>query len=282
MIPRTFGEIPRPVVAQAGGSRARPVCDPSDVPLPVETIGDSLRASVERFGHRGALVVPHQGYRATYAELWAQVDRAARAFMAIGVAKCDRIGIWAPNRSEWVVTQFAAARIGAILVTIDPATTAAELAYVLEKSGVSVLVMARASRFADYVRTLEDVRALCPTLRETIVLEDDWDAFLVESLFTTDEALAEREAGLAADEPINVHSTPGASGWPEGVTLTHLDVAVSAPFAARRLGYGEHVALASFASVRQGACLVVDDEGATTHSHAETGGMRSGDLERVA
>ena len=101
---------------------------PSDVPLLGETIGENLRRTVERFPDREALVVRHQGYRATYAELWREVDRAARALIARGVRKGDRVGIWAPNRHEWVVTQFATARIGAILVTINPAYTGARAA----------------------------------------------------------------------------------------------------------------------------------------------------------
>src|SRR6185295_16197220 len=100
---------------------------PTDAPLLEQTIGESLRRTVERFPHREALVVPHQGYRATYAELWEQVERASRAFMARGVRPGDRVGIWARNRHEWVVTQFATARIGAILVTINPAYRATEL-----------------------------------------------------------------------------------------------------------------------------------------------------------
>ena len=134
---------------------------PSDTPLLAETIGDNLRRTVARFGEREALVVRHQDYRATYLELWEQVDLAARAFMARGVRKGDRVGIWAPNRHEWVVTQFATARIGAILVTINPAYKAAEVEHALNKAGVSLLVMARGFRQADYVSTLGEVRGSC-------------------------------------------------------------------------------------------------------------------------
>ena len=104
-------------------------------PLLETTIGARLRATVERHGEREALVVAHQGYRATYRELWDQADRAARALLAHGVRKGDRVGIWAPNRFEWVVTQFATARAGAILVTINPAYQPAELEYALRKAG---------------------------------------------------------------------------------------------------------------------------------------------------
>ena len=141
-----------------------------------ETIGANLRRTVERFADREALVVRHQGYRATYAELWREVDRAARALIAHGVHAGDRVGIWAPNRYEWVVVQYATARIGAILVTINPAYKAAELRHALNQAGVSLLVLARAASAARLRRACSTRCARdCPALRESIVLEDDWD-----------------------------------------------------------------------------------------------------------
>src|ERR1700754_2565849 len=137
---------------------------PIDEPLLEQTIGENLRRTVERFGDSEALVVSHQRLRATYAQLWEQVDRAARALIAHGVAKGDRVDIWAPNRYEWVVTQFATARVGAILVTINPAYQAAELRYALHKAGVSLLFSARGFRGTDYVGMLDQVRGECPAL----------------------------------------------------------------------------------------------------------------------
>src|SRR5258707_14387867 len=112
----------------------------SDTPLLGETIGDNLRRSVERFADNEALVVPHQGYRATYAQLWEQAGQVARGLMARGVARGDRVGIWAPNRSEWGLMQFATARIGAILVNINPAYRTSELAYALRHYRTRLLV----------------------------------------------------------------------------------------------------------------------------------------------
>src|SRR5438477_10162467 len=107
---------------------------PRDVPLLELTIGEALRSAVERFGDREALVAPEQSYRATYRELWAEVALAARGLLARGVRTGDRVGIWAPNRYEWLVTQYATARIGAVLVTINPAYKAAELRYALTRT----------------------------------------------------------------------------------------------------------------------------------------------------
>ena len=128
---------------------------PRDVALLGETIGASLRRAVERVPDHEALVIRHQGVRLTYRRLWERVDRAARAFMANGVRKGDRVGIWAPSRHEWVVTQLATARIGAILVTINPAYTAPELGHALRKAGVSVLDIASGFRGADYVARVD-------------------------------------------------------------------------------------------------------------------------------
>src|SRR5215467_13447702 len=133
----------------------------SSVPLLGETIGENLRRTVERHGDQEALVVPHQGYRATYRDLWEQTGRAARALLARGVRRGDRVGIWAPNRYEWVVVQYATARIGAILVNINPAYKTTELEYALNQSGVSFLVLARAFRQSDFVGMLGEVRGRC-------------------------------------------------------------------------------------------------------------------------
>jgi fatty-acyl-CoA synthase len=247
---------------------------PTDVPLLEETIGQNLRRTTERFGERDALVVRHQGYRATYRELWDQTDRAARAFLALGVGKGDRVGIWAPNRHEWLVTQLATARIGAILVTINPAYTSGELRHALTKAGVSVLVMAREFRGADYVATLGAVRASCPELREAIVLEDDWDAFLAGGDHVGDAELAAREATLSPGDPINIQYTSGTTGAPKGATLSHRNILNNAYFVARTLRHGERdrvcvpvpfyhtfgMVMGNLAAATHGSCVVVPSE----------------------
>lgn len=131
---------------------------PVDSPLLDDTIGERLRQVSERFGHDEALVVSHQGYRTTYRELVDQVELAARALIANGVRKGDRVGIWAPNRYEWVVVQYAKAMVGAILVTVNPAYKAAEVQYALGKAGVSLLFSARGFRGTSYVAMLDEVR----------------------------------------------------------------------------------------------------------------------------
>src|SRR5205823_14550995 len=129
----------------------------SAVPLLGETIGENLRRTVERVPNAEALVVRHQSYRATYRELWDQTTRAAKGLLKRDVKKGDRVGIWSPNRAEWVIAQYATARIGAILVNINPAYRTSELRYALQQSGTSLLLLARAFRTTDYVSMLAEV-----------------------------------------------------------------------------------------------------------------------------
>jgi fatty-acyl-CoA synthase len=247
---------------------------PVETPLLEETIGSNLRRITERFGERDALVVRRQDYRATYRELYEQVGLAARALIASGVEKGDRVGIWAPSRYEWFITQFATARIGAILVTINPAYKAAELEYALRKAGVSVLVMARAFREADYVQMLEQVRGQCPQLRTVVVLENEWCTFLTEGTSVSERELMAREESLDAGDPINIQYTSGTTGFPKGATLSHRNILNNGDCTARMLGYSEHdrvcvpvpfyhcfgMVLGNLACVTRGACVVVPGE----------------------
>jgi fatty-acyl-CoA synthase len=239
-----------------------------------QTIGDNLRSTVQRHGARDALVVLHQGYRASYAELWAQCDACAKGLLALGVGKSERVGIWAPNRYEWVVVQYATARIGAVLVNINPAYRASELEYVLNQSGIGTLVLARGFRGADYVQMLEAVRPRCPVLKQAIVIEDGWDTLLQSGESVSDEALHAVERTLQFDEPINIQYTSGTTGMPKGATLSHHNILNNAWFSGRNCGYAEHdrvcipvpfyhcfgMVLGNLACTARGACMVVPAE----------------------
>ena len=247
----------------------------SSLPLIGETIGDNLRRTVEEHGDSEALVVPHQGYRATYRQLWDQVSLVARGLIARGVVQGDRVGIWSPNRFEWVVTQFATARVGAVLVNINPAYRTTELEYALRQSGVSFLMLARGFRQTDYVRMLGDVEASCPDLREALVLEDGWDALLREGAGVADEALAAVEAGLQADDPINIQYTSGTTGFPKGATLSHHNILNNGFFVGEAVRYTPAdrvcipvpfyhcfgMVLGNLACTTHGSCIVVPGEG---------------------
>jgi fatty-acyl-CoA synthase len=243
----------------------------SDVPLLGDTIGERLRTSVERFGDREALVVRHQGYRATYRELWEESGRAARGLLARGIERGDRVGIWAPNRAEWVVSQYATARIGAILVNVNPAYKRSELEYALTRSGIGLLLLARGFRDADYVAILDDVRGRCPELGEALVLEDGWEDLLAVGADVPEPVLAAREAELQFDDPINIQYTSGTTGFPKGATLSHHNILNNAHFIAGTLRYAEAdrvcvpvpfyhcfgMVIGNLACMTRGACVVV-------------------------
>ena len=164
-------------------------------PLLGETIGANLRRSVERYGDRDALVVRHQGFRATYQELWDLVDRCARGLLATDIGKGDRVGIWSPNRYEWVVVQYATARIGAILVNINPAYRSHELSYVLQQAGVRTLVSAESFKTSDYVSMVAEVHPELPGLTEVIFLgSPEWEALRERARSVSVDRLRERSA----------------------------------------------------------------------------------------
>ena len=247
---------------------------PMDAPLLEETIGERLRRVTARFPDREALVVRHQNYRASYRELSEQVEVAARALIANGVGKGDRVGIWAPNRYEWVIVQFATARVGAILVTINPAYKADELQYALRKAGVSLLFCARGFRGTDYVAMLDQVRGQCPALRDVVVLDEEWRPFLAESRLVDERELRQREARLDPGDAINVQYTSGTTGFPKGATLSHRNILNNGYFTGKMLRYSEHdrvcapvpfyhtfgMVLANLAAMTHGACVVVPGE----------------------
>src|SRR6266542_3007664 len=158
----------------------------SGVPLLGETIGENLRRTVERFPDREALVVPYQGYRATYRELWEQTGLVARGLLARGVKKGDRVGIWSPNRFEWVVTQYATARIGAVLVNVNPAYRTHELEHVLKQSGTGLLVIAKGFRQASYVEMVREAVQRCPEHRQTLVFDEEWAGLVEEGRLAVD------------------------------------------------------------------------------------------------
>jgi fatty-acyl-CoA synthase len=246
----------------------------SSLPLLGETIGENLRRTVDEHGDAEALVVPHQQYRATYSQLWEQVSLAARGLMARGVVKGDRVGIWAPNRFEWVVVQFATARIGAILVNINPAYRVTELEYALKQSGVSFLILARAFRHTDYAGMLGTVRSRCADLREALVLEDGWESLLREGAAVAPEALAAVEADLQCDDPVNIQYTSGTTGFPKGATLSHHNILNNGFFIGEAVQYTPAdrvcipvpfyhcfgMVLGNLACTTHGACIVVPAE----------------------
>ncbi|MCC6774584.1 MAG: AMP-binding protein, partial [Gemmatimonadaceae bacterium] len=247
----------------------------SATPLLGETIGENLRRTVAACGDREALVVRAQGVRLSYNELWQATSSLARALMALGIEPGDRVGIWSPNRFEWVVAQFATARMGAILVNINPAYKTAELEYVLRQSGTRLLLLARGFRTTSYVEMVDVVRPNCPELQQSIVLDDEWDVLLGRAVGVPLAALARREAVLQFDDPINIQYTSGTTGFPKGATLSHHNILNNGYFIGQALEYTPDdrvcipvpfyhcfgMVLGNLACTTHGACMVVPGEG---------------------
>src|SRR4051812_34828104 len=187
----------------------------SDVPLLGETIGANLERTVTRFPEREALVEVATGRRWTYAQFDAAVDEVALGLLARGIEKGDRIGIWAPNCAEWVLTQYATAKVGAILVNINPSYRTHELAYVVDQSGLRLMISATAFKSSDYRGMLAEIG-----FTDVVYIgEASWHELVAAR---GDQArLAERSATLTFDDPINIQYTSGTTGFPKGATLSH-------------------------------------------------------------
>ena len=208
------------------------------VPLLDDTIDDNFRATVARHGTREALVVRHQGIRWTYTELDERIQTLARALMAAGIGIGDRVGLWSPNRSEWVLTQYATARIGAIMVCINPAYRTHELGFALSQSGCSMLIAAPEFKTSDYRAMWDTVASDCPDVHTAVFFDtDDWDALLARAADITDDDVAHRSASLSADDPINIQYTSGTTGLPKGATLTHRNILNNGYFVGEACGY---------------------------------------------
>ena len=244
----------------------------STVPLLGETIGDNLRRTVSRFGDREALVDRGSGRRFTYTELFDAVEALAAGLVEAGVRKGDRVGIWAPNRWEWVILQYATADMGAILVNINPAYRTHELEYVLNQAGISMLVAAPAFKTSDYRAMVGEVRDRCPQLRSVVFLGDpEW-----ESLSVGDRSvLPEIRAGLSFDDPINIQYTSGTTGFPKGATLSHHNILNNGFFVGELCSYTEEdricipvpfyhcfgMVMGNLGATSHGSCMVIPAEG---------------------
>ncbi|MEE2032329.1 AMP-binding protein [Rhodococcus chondri] len=214
-----------------------------DVPLLGDTIGDNLDRTVARHGDREALVDRAAGRRWTYTELAADVDALALGLLDAGIGKGDRVGIWAPNCAEWVLVQYATAKIGAIMVNINPAYRSHELQYVLEQAGVRMLVSAAEFKTSNYAAMIELVRGNCPELEDVVLLGSSrWDEIAAagRAALAADRApLDAAAANLSPDDAINIQYTSGTTGFPKGATLSHHNVLNNGFFVGELVHYTE-------------------------------------------
>ncbi len=219
------------------------VSGPSTAPLLGRTIGAELDRVARETPEALAVVSRHQGVRFSYGELHETVERAARAFLSLGVEKGDRVGIWAGNCVEWLIVQYATAKVGAVLVNVNPAYRRHELEYALGKSAVTALVAARSFRQTDYLEMLRAVTPELPSLRATVLLGEGsagmlgWEEFLEGGGPALAAKLRDRESELDFDDPINIQYTSGTTGFPKGATLSHHNILNNGFFVGEGCGY---------------------------------------------
>ncbi|WP_213577716.1 AMP-binding protein [Rhodococcus sp. USK13] len=193
--------------------------------LLVETIGANLERTVAMRPDREALIEVASGRRWTWAEFDADVNRVARGMVAAGIVKGDRVGIWSPNCAEWTLTQYATAKIGAILVNLNPAYRTHEFGFAVNQSSMSLLIAATSFKTSNYRGMVEETREDCPSLKQVVYLDtDDWADLLAQGEPLPPDTLAEKMAVLDPLDPINIQYTSGTTGAPKGATLTHRNI----------------------------------------------------------
>lgn len=246
----------------------------STIPLLGETLGGNLKNTVEKYAHQEALISVHQNYRATYQEFYNQTTAVAKALIYLGAKSGDRIGIWASNRYEWVVLQYATARIGTILVNINPAYRTHELTYVINQSEIRFIFSSLYFKTSNYKEMVEYAKEVCPSIEHAIFFDDNWEEFVNNGQYISDETLHSFEEHVQFDDPVNIQYTSGTTGFPKGVTLSHHNILNNGYFIGIRLRYSEKdrvcipvpfyhcfgMVIGNICCVAHGACIVIPND----------------------
>ncbi len=239
---------------------------PSTRPLLGETIGTNLERTVSRFPDREVLVSCHQGLRYTYAAFRDQVDLVARGLLDLGMEMGDRIGVWSPNYAEWTIVQYATAKIGVILVNINPAYRLHELAYALNQSGCRLLFAAPSFKTSDYRAMVEQIRPEVAGLERAIFFfSAEWDALVSAGQGVPMDRLRSRSDGLQFDDAINIQYTSGTTGFPKGATLSHHNILNNGYFVGEGSQYTEHDRICVPVPLYHCFGMVIGNLAATTH-----------------
>ena len=246
----------------------------SQYPLLGETIGENLRNTVAKYPQQEALVCVDQNYRATYTEFYSQTEQIAKSLVAIGLKKGDRVGIWAPNRAEWTLLQYATARVGMILVNLNPAYKENELEFVLNQAEISAVFASLHFKSSEYKTMLNNVKHNTPTVEHIVIFEEDWTNFLEKSEDISTSEIHQIEQSVQFDDAVNIQYTSGTTGFPKGVTLTHHNLLNNGFFIGVRLNYTHldrvcipvpfyhcfGMVIGNIACTSHGACMVIPSE----------------------
>ncbi|NML70417.1 AMP-binding protein [Chryseobacterium sp. RP-3-3] len=246
----------------------------SSVPLLGQTIGGNLKKTVEKYPNQEALVCVHQNYRATYQEFYNQTTAVAKALIFLGAKAGDRIGIWSSNRYEWVLLQYATARIGTILVNINPAYRTHELTYVINQSGIRFIFSSLSFKTSNYKEMVEYAKEVCPSLENEIFFDDNWENFLNKGQDISDDTLHSFEEHVQFDDAVNIQYTSGTTGFPKGVTLSHHNILNNGYSIGIRLKYSQKdrvcipvpfyhcfgMVIGNICCTAHGACMVIPND----------------------
>lgn len=246
----------------------------SQYPLLGETIGENLRNTVAKYPQQEALVCVDQNYRATYTEFYSQTEQIAKSLIAIGLQKGDRVGIWAPNRAEWTLLQYATARVGMILVNLNPAYRENELEFVLNQAEISAVFAALSFKTSEYKVMLNNVKDNAKSLKHIIIFEENWDNFLIEGEEISTSEVHQIEQAVQFDDAVNIQYSSGTTGFPKGVTLTHHNLLNNGFFIGVRLNYTHRdrvcipvpfyhcfgMVIGNMACTSHGACMVIPSD----------------------
>ncbi len=257
----------------------------TDIALIEETIDANFQRTVKLWGDRDAIVVRHQNIRWTYKELDARIEEVARGLIAAGIEHGDRVALWSPNRIEWVLVQYATARIGAIMVCVNPAYRTVELKYVLQQSGAKMITAAPGFKTGNYEQQIADVADELPQLETSVFFgRQSWNDLLAGGSEIDEGAVRERATSLSNTDQINIQYTSGTTGLPKGATLTHRNILNNGYFVAKGCGYTETdrvcipvplyhcfgMVMGNLGSTTHGACMVFPDEAFEPQSVLQT------------